>query len=125
MKNESIFLICLAAAALIFAAVNLILDRKRKGRACHTIGTVISFSTVSPERVQSKNSKWATVSYRAGGKRYTSRRRIQVPMTARIGSPVKVCYDRERPEILYTASLSRFAAAAAVAALCLAAAFLL
>lgn len=125
MNQERNFLFYAAGVCLIFAAVNLLLFLGKRGRTCQTTGTVISFSTLSPEENGCRNSKWAVVAYRANGKSYTSRHRVQVPMTAGIGTPVTLRYDREHPEKLYTFSLTRTAVATAAAALFLAAAFLL
>lgn len=110
MEGEVIFLYGASALALGFAGINGFFMVTRRGRTARTTATVVSFTTVIPERVKRCNGKWAQVSYKVGSKVYTPSQRIQIPMSAVIGSKVTVRYDREAPQKLYTFSGKRIIA---------------
>lgn len=72
-----------------------------------------------PETAKARNSKWAIVSYKAGGKTYQSQNRIQVPMALEVGSTVKVRYDKFNPEKLYGFSPLRIVISFLIATVCI------
>lgn len=106
MSNEAIFLYVISMAA-VFGVVNAVQLILKRNKTAQTVGTIISVKTINPETARNRNSKWATVSYKVGGKIYRSINRIQVPMTSQIGSTVKVRYDKSAPEKLYSFSAIR------------------
>lgn len=110
MSNEALFLYGMSAAAFLFAAINMILILAMRKKTAVTTATVVSVKTISPESMKKLNSKWAQVSYKVGKRNYTPVCRIQVPMTAQIGSRVPVRYDKNQPEKLYAFSGKRMAA---------------
>ncbi len=59
------------------------------------------------------------------GRTYTSQNKLQVPMTALIGSRVLVRYDTKHPEKLHGFSLLRVVAALIVTVICIFAAALI
>ena len=118
MSNESIFLYILSVAAICFGFVNLIQFFLKRNKTAQTMGTILSIKTPNPEIAKTRNSKWATVSYKVNGKVYQSQNRIQVPMSSQIGSPVKVRYDKSKPEKLYSFSMARIMGAFIVAMVC-------
>ena len=107
MSNEAIFLYVISMAAAVFGVVNAVQLILKRNKTAQTVGTIISVKTINPETARNRNSKWATVSYKVGGKIYQSINRIQVPMTSQIGSTVKVRYDKSAPEKLYSFSAIR------------------
>lgn len=110
MSKEALFLYGMSAVAFLFAAINMIWILAMRKKTAVTTATVVSVKTISPESMKRLNSKWAQVSYKVGKKNYTPVCRIQVPMTAQIGSRVSVRYDKNQPEKLYAFSGKRMAA---------------
>lgn len=119
MEGEVIFFYAVSALALGFAGINGLFMVTRRGRTARTTATVVSFTTVCPERVKRGNGKWAQVSYKVGSKVYTPTQRIQVPMSAVIGSKVTVRYDRITPQKLYSFSGKRIMTGAVIGIICL------
>lgn len=122
MDWENVFLAVIAVLALAFAAYNGVSVARHRENMAHTTGTVVSLWGPMSETVKKNNSKWAVVSYQADGRSYTSQKRIQVPMHCQIGSVVKVCYNKEKPEELYVFSVRKGLISFAVAAVCILAA---
>ena len=122
MDNDTIFLYIIAAAALCFALINCIQFILKRNKTAQTTGTIISIKMPNPETAKARNSKWAIVSYTADGKSCQSQNRIQVPMVSRVGSTVKVRYDKSNPEKLYSFSMLRIAVSVLIAAICILAA---
>lgn len=104
MNNEAIFLCFIAAISFLFALYNGIPLAVKRNKTAQILGTVVSISMPNPETAKARNSKWAEVSYTINGKTYTSRNRIQVPMSAQLGTPVMVRYDISQPDKLYSFS---------------------
>lgn len=119
MNREVIFISAVALLALGFCAINLVSFFIYINRSKKTLGTILSFKTLNPSTEKMRNSKWAIVTYHVAGKNYTSQNRIQVSMTADIGSHVQVRYDKDQPDKLYHFSVRRIAVPALVAAGCL------
>lgn len=107
MNNESVFLYILGAVALCFGIANLICLLLKYNRTDRTVGTIMSIKMPNPETAKTRNSKWATVSYKVDGRIYQSQNRIQVPMASQIGSTIKIRYDKLTPEKLYSFSVLR------------------
>lgn len=122
MINDTTFLYIIAATALCFGGINCIQFLLKHNKTAQTIGTVISIKMPNPETAKARNSKWAKVSYKVGGKNYQSQNHIQVPMTSQIGSTVKIRYDKLNPKKLYSFSLQRIAISLLIAAICILAA---
>ena len=120
MEKEIMFLYGTAFLSFAFAAVNGVLFWWKCGRTGKTTATVVSYKTVSAESMKRLNSKWAQVSYKVNQKVYNPTQRIQVPMTAVIGSKITVRYDREQPRKLYCFSVKRIVAGGAIGIICLA-----
>ena len=116
--NEIIFLCLAGTAVLCFGLVNGIQFLLKHNKTAQTVGTILSVSMPNPATAQTRNSKWAIVSYKVNGQTYQSRNRIQVPMTSQIGSTVKVRYDKSDPEKLYSFSILRIVVSFAIAAGC-------
>lgn len=119
MDRETIFLYLIAAVSLLFAAYNGLCFIFKHNRTAQTAGTIISIISPNPETAKARNSKWAKVSYKVNGSNYISQNRVQVPMTAQIGSQVTVRYDIEQPEKLYSFSALRIFVALCIAAICI------
>lgn len=118
MNNEVIFLYAVSIAAICFGLVNVVQFLLKRNKTAQTVGTIISVKTLNPETAKTRNSKWATVSYKVNDKIYQSQNRIQVPMTSQIGSTVRVRYDKSTPEKLYSFSIIRIIMSFIVAAIC-------
>ncbi len=118
MNNEVIFLYVVSIAAICFGLVNVVQFLLKRNKTAQTVGTIISVKTLNPETAKTRNSKWATVSYKVNDKIYQSLNRIQVPMTSQIGSTVRVRYDKSTPEKLYSFSIIRIIMSFIVAAIC-------
>ena len=118
MNNEVIFLYVVSIAAICFGLVNVVQFLLKRNKTAQTVGTIISVKTLNPETAKTRNSKWATVSYKVNDKIYQSQNRIQVPMTSQIGSTVRVRYDKSTPEKLYSFSVIRIIMSFIVAAIC-------
>ena len=118
MNNEVIFLYAVSIAAICFGLVNVVQFLLKRNKTAQTVGTIISVKTLNPETAKTRNSKWATVSYKVNDKIYQSQNRIQVPMTSQIGSTVRVRYDKSTPEKLYSFSVIRIIMSFIVAAIC-------
>ena len=118
MNNEVIFLYAVSIAAICFGLFNVAQFLLKRNKTAQTIGTIISVKTLNPETAKTRNSKWATVSYKVNDKIYQSQNRIQVPMTSQIGSTVRVRYDKSTPEKLYSFSVIRIIMSFIVAAIC-------
>lgn len=119
MDRDTMALYIIAAIAFVFALLNAIIYILKRNKTKQTIGTVLSITMPNPKAAKA-NSKWAKVTYQINGKSYTSQNRIQVPMSAIIGSAVNVRYDIMHPEKLYSYSLLRFIIALSITAFCLA-----
>lgn len=119
MDGANLFLIMIAALSLLYSAYNGASVARHRENMAYTTGTVVSLWGPMPETVKKNNSKWAVVSYQADGCSYTSKKRIQVPMYCRIGSVVKVCYNKEKPEELYIFSIRKGLISLAMAAICI------
>ena len=65
-----------------------------------------------------RNSKWAKIAYKVNGKRYVSYNRIQIPMSAEVGTKITIRYDALQPDMLYSFSWKKIGIALAVAAVC-------
>lgn len=116
------FLYLIAAASLIFSAYNGFCYFLKQNKTAQTTGTIISITSPNPETAKARNSKWAKVSYKVNDRKYTSQNRVQVPMTAQVGSLVKVRYDMKQPERLYSFSLVRSVVGFCISAICVVAA---
>lgn len=116
------FLYLIAAASLIFSAYNGFCYFLKQNKTAQTTGTIISITSPNPETAKARNSKWAKVSYKVNDRKYTSQNRVQVPMTAQVGSLVKVRYDLKQPERLYSFSLVRSVVGFCILAICVVAA---
>lgn len=116
------FLYLIAAASLIFSAYNGFCYFLKQNKTAQTTGTIISITSPNPETAKARNSKWAKVSYKVNDRKYTSQNRVQVPMTAQVGSLVKVRYDLKQPERLYSFSLVRSVVGFCISAICVVAA---
>lgn len=119
MYGEIYFIYLIAILSFGFAVYNgvcLILKSKRTAK---TEGTIISVISPNPETAKARNSKWATVVYKVNGRSYTSQNRVQVSMTSQVGSSVRVRYDNEKPEKLYSFSLARVFVALGITVVCI------
>lgn len=114
MDKEIPFLILIAIAALGFCMANTASYIANKNHCKETQGTILSLKTINPSTEKMRNSKWALITYTVNGKTYTSQTRIQVPMSAAIGTPVSVRYDTRQPEKLYSFSTKRIIISAAI-----------
>lgn len=114
MDEEVVFLGAIALISFAYCIVNIVSYLLYKDSSGKTQGVIISFKTISLPTEKMRNSKWATITYTVDGKRYTSKKRIQVPMTEDVGSKVLVRYDTKQPERLYCFSVKRIAVSALV-----------
>ena len=124
MNNDRIFLFVIAVLALVYAMGSAYGFFLKRTRSTLTEGTVYSIWMPGPENTRFRNSKWAKIAYKAGGKQYISYNRIQVPMSAEVGTKVTVRYDALHPDMLYSFSWKKIWIALAVAAVSLAAGLL-
>ncbi len=121
MNNELIFLCAAAVLVFGFFAVNAASFLISKRHSQTVEGTVVSIKMPNSTAEKMRNSKWAVVTYKVAGKRYTSSKRIQVPMSAEVGSRVSVRCDAKQPEILYESSAGRVMVSAFIFVICAAA----
>lgn len=119
MDKEVIFLGMIALLALGFCVINIVSYIANKRHSEETHGTIISLKTLNPSTEKMRNSKWAIVTYNVAGKSYTSKRYIQVSMSADIGSHVQVRYDINQPGKLYSFSTRRIAVSVLIVIGCL------
>lgn len=122
MNNDTIFLYIIATMAICFGLINCIQFLLKRNKTAQTTGTIISIKMPNPETAKARNSKWAEVSYKANGKTYQSKNRIQVPMSSQIGTSLTVRYDTQNPEKLYSFSVLRIIVSLLIAAICIIAA---
>lgn len=122
MTGDTIFLYLFAVVSLAFAIFNGICFLIKRNRTAQAVGTILSITSPNPETAKARNSKWAKVSYKVDGRNVTSKNRVQVPMTAEIGSPVTIRYDVEQPDKLYSFSLLRILTALCITVICIIAA---
>lgn len=73
-----------------------------------TVDANVIYSAYAFPKGSKYNSKWATVSYFVQGKRYVSKRKIQVPLTADIGSIIKIRYYEANPNKIAEFSPKKF-----------------
>lgn len=125
MTGDIIFLYLIAAVSLVFAIFNGICFLIKRNKTVQAVGTIISITSPNPETAKARNSKWAKVSYKVDGRNFTSKNRVQVPMTAEIGSSVTIRYDVEQPDKLYSFSLLRILIALCITVICIIAAVLI
>ncbi|MBS6953083.1 MAG: hypothetical protein KH230_07595 [Enterocloster asparagiformis] len=124
MGREQMVLGTLAVLCAVYAAEQLIRLLRGRANTAAVRAVVMSVSCALPERVRRNNSKWALVSYKVDGIFYSPPERVQVPMTAMVGSRVTVRYYLDDPGRIAAFSWSRLGAAAIAAAVLLAAAAL-
>ncbi len=118
MNNDSIFLYIIAALVVAYALGNAYGFFVKRARCSVTEGTVYSIWTPGPEKTRFRNSKWAKIAYKVNGKRYISYNRIQIPMSAEVGTKITIRYDALQPDMLYSFSWKKIGIALAVAAVC-------
>ena len=116
--RDTIFLYIIAILAFGFGLVNFIQFLMKRGQTAQTFGTIISLKNTNPQNTKYRNSKWATVSYKVNVKTYQSQNRIQVPITAHVGTTTPVRYDINHPEKLYRFSVTRIVVSFLIAAVC-------
>ena len=97
MNNDSIFLYIIAVLAVAYAIGNAYGFFVKRARCSVTEGTVYSMN----------------------GKKYISYNRIQVPMSAEVGTKITIRYDALKPDMLYSFSWKKIGIALAVAAACI------
>lgn len=118
MNNELIFLTIITIIVLGFCIVNVVSYLINKNHTKEAEGTVISVKMPNPTTEKMRNSKWAIVTYKVAGKNYTSQNRIQIPMSAEVGSHIPVHYNTKQPEMLYQFSAKRIAVSALIFIIC-------
>lgn len=118
MNQDTIFVYVVAVFAFGFALFNAACGIWHFRRTGQTVGTVVSVVTVNPLAAKARNSKWAQITYVVDGIHRTSKNRVQVPMTAQIGSQVQVRYNKEQPDLLYSFSLQRVLVALVITVIC-------
>lgn len=116
--RDTIFLYIIAILAFGFGFINFIQYLLKRNQTAQIVGTIISIKTPNHQNSKFLNSKWATFSYKVKGKNYQSQNRIQVPMTSQVGTTISVRYDINRPEKLYSFSVSRIVVSFLIAVVC-------
>lgn len=119
MDNELVFLTIITIIILGFCIVNIVSYLINKNHTKETEGTVISVKMLNPKTEKMRNSKWAIVTYKVAGKNYTSQNRIQVPMSAEIGSHIPVHYNTKQPQTIYQFSAKRIVVSALIFIICM------
>lgn len=119
MNKESVFLFVIALFAFGFCVWNIVSYLANKNHSKVTQGTIISIKTLNPATEKMRNSKWAIVTYNVAGKKYTSKKQMQVSMSADIGSHVPIRYDIKQPEKVYEFSIKRIVVSAFIVFICL------
>lgn len=118
MDNELVFLTIITIIVLGFCIANIVSYLINKNHIKETEGTVISVKMPNPTTEKMRNSKWAIVTYKVAGKKYTSQNRIQVPMSVDVGSHIPVHYNAKQPETLYQFSVKRIVVSALIFIIC-------
>lgn len=119
MNGDTIFLYIIVGISFLFAIYNCIMLAIKKNRIAQTQGVIVSITMTSAETAKARNSKWAKLVYTVDNKTYTSKNRIQVPMSAQVGSAIIVRYDISHPQKLYSFSSIRIFIALFIAIVCL------
>lgn len=119
MYDDTLFLYIIAALAVAYAIGNAYGLFVKRARTSVAEGTVYSIWTPNSKTIRFRNSKWAKIAYKVGKKQYISYNRIQIPMSAQVGTKITVRYDTLRPDMLYHFSWTKIGIAAAVAVICL------
>lgn len=107
MERDVMFLYLIAGISFAFAVVNCILFVVKRGKTMQTEGTIISIKSTNPTNENWRNAKLAEVSYFVNGKNVISKNRLQVPLSALVGTHITVRYDRKQPEKIYSYSGKR------------------
>ena len=118
MSVEGMFMCVAGVVFLLLACKDGWNLWKNKGKTGDATGTVMEVYTSGNGR-NPKDAKWAVLRYEAQGREYISENRIQVPAHAQIGTTLPVNYLKERPQRLYTVSMTRFVMILALGAACL------
>lgn len=118
MTNQVMFLFIIAIVSFLFAIFNGTYMILKRNQTAQTMATIVSVTLSNRETVKVWNSKWAKVTYKVNGNTYNSQNRIQVPMTAQVGSLVKIRYDMQHPEKLYSYSMFKILMALFITAVC-------
>lgn len=115
-----------AGALMVYALYQLTLILIYRKKTVPVTAVVSDVQTVlKSEAVKVRNGKWATVTYRVGGRFYSPVQTVPVPMAAAPGMPVKVRYFKEDPGRILTFSWARMLVAAAASLLLVAGGFFL
>lgn len=107
MERDVIVLYIIAGVSFSFALFNCILFAIKHGKTTKTNGTIVSIKSTNPMNEKWRNAKLAEISYRVNDRNIVSKNRIQVPLTSKIGTPITVRYDRNKPERIYSYSAKR------------------
>jgi len=107
MERDVIFLYLIAGTSFTFALFNCILLIVKHGKTTKTEGTIVSIKSTNPANEKWRNAKLAEVSYLVNGKYVISKNRLQVPLSATVGTHITIRYDKNRPEKIYGYSVTR------------------
>lgn len=119
MHNNTLLLYIIAALAIAYALGNAYGLFVKRARTSITEGSVYSIWTPQSKMIRFRNSKWAKIAYKVGKKQYISYNRIQIPMSAQIGTKITVRYDTLHPDMLYSFSWTKIGVAGVIAVTCL------
>lgn len=115
MVNDNNFsLLCglLCLGYFLYQLAQIVIWRKKTEKVS---ALIIGVSSAMPETVRRNNSKWADVSYQLGGKTWHASRKVQVPMSAAVGSRVWIRCFRDEPQKVAVFSGLRLAVAGGLA----------
>lgn len=107
MERDVMFLYLIAGISFAFALFNCILLIVKHDKTMKMDGTIVSIKSTNPTNEKWRNAKLAEVSYLVNGKNVISENRLQVPLSATVGTHITIRYDRNRPEKIYSYSVKR------------------
>lgn len=119
MERDVIFLYLIAGISFVFALFNCILLIVKHDKTKRTDGTIVSIKSTNPTNEKWRNAKLAEVSYLVNGKNVISENRLQVPLSATVGTHITIRYDKNRPEKIYSYSVKRIIISLLISAGCI------
>ena len=107
MDRDFIFINVIILICLLFVLWQALQMIVFHGKTESTEAVITDTAYANPNRTPFRNSKWATVSYKADGEKYISKKRIQVAMNANVGEKVEIKFLKKSPNIIVSFSYKR------------------
>lgn len=118
MKSANILFFVFSTITFIYAIRTALLMYMDRNKIAEAEGEIVEIDYVLPQNMQ-LNTKLATFEYEVGGRRYTSKNSLKLPLNAEIGDTRDIKYYVDSPNILYTRTGLHFHIAMIASILCL------